>query len=158
LENVPLFVWEGCMSPEFLQQAGDNALGVYVSKTSYEYDQSTETYQVFLDAYRNTYGEEPVSIYHPYAYDATTLLLKAIAQVAVELDDGGLMVDPLAVRDALYTVGEFVGLSGLVSCSPLGDCASNAEGSVYEFTSGDPSTFNPGPADRLSSNPSQVWP
>jgi len=158
LEKAALFVWEGCLSPDFLQQAGDNALGVYVSKTFYDYDQETDIYQTFLDAYRNNYGEEPISIYHPFAYDATILLMKAIAQVAVQSEDGSLMVDPLAVRDALYVVEEFTGLTGLISCSPLGDCASSAEGKVYEFTSGDPTTFNPGTADSLSSNPSQVWP
>jgi branched-chain amino acid transport system substrate-binding protein len=158
LENAALFVWEGCLSPDFLGQAGDNALGVYVSKTSYDFDQETAVYQTFLETYRNNYGEGPISIYHPYAYDATSLLLKAIAQVAVQSQDGTLMVDPLAVREALYVVDDFTGLSGLISCSPLGDCASSAEGQVYQFTSGDPSTFNPGPADLLSSNPSQVWP
>jgi branched-chain amino acid transport system substrate-binding protein len=158
LENAALFVWEGCLTPDFLGQAGDNALGVYVTRTSYEFDQGTGSYQAFLDIYRSNYGEEPISIYHPYAYDAATLLLKAIAQAAVQSEDGTLMVDPLAVREALYVVGEFTGLTGVISCSSFGDCASSAEGLVYEFTSGDPSTFNPGPADLLSSNPAQVWP
>ena len=158
LENAAFFVWEGLMNPDFLQQAGDSALGVYATITSYDYDQETDNYQTFLDTYRNNYGEEPVSIYHPFAYDAATLLLKAVAQAAVQSEDGSLMVDPLAVRDALYNVEEFTGLSGLISCSPFGDCASDTEGKVYEFTSGDPSTYNPGPADSLSSNPSQVWP
>jgi branched-chain amino acid transport system substrate-binding protein len=158
LENTDIFVWEGYMNPDFLQQVGDNALGVYVTMTSYEYDHETDIYQTFLEAYRSNYGEEPVSQFHAYAYDATALLLKAISQVAVQLDDGSLMIDPLAVRDALYVVEEFMGLTGLISCSPFGDCASSTEGKVYEFTSGDPTTFNPGPADLLSSNPSQVWP
>jgi branched-chain amino acid transport system substrate-binding protein len=158
LENAALFVWEGCLSPAFLQQADDSALGVYVSKTSYEFDRETDIYQTFLETYRTNYSEEPVSIYHPYAYDATILLLKAIAQVAVQSEDGTLMVDPLAVREVLYIVAEFTGLTGLISCSPLGDCASSAEGQVYKFNSVDPSTFNPGPADSLNSNPAQVWP
>jgi len=158
LENTAFFVWEGNMNPDFLQQAGDNAVGVYVSMTSYDIDQETDIYQTFLDTYRSNYGEEPISIYHSFAYDATTLLLKAIAQVAVKSEDGSLMVDPLAVRDALYVLDEYLGLTGLISCSPFGDCAGSTEGKVYEFTSGDPGTFNPGPADLLSSNPSQVWP
>lgn len=158
LETAAFFVWEGCMNPDFLQQAGDNAHGVYVTMTSYDYDQESDLYQTFLDTYRSKYGEEPISIYHPFAYDATTLLLKAMARVAVQSDNGSLMVDPLAVRAALYAVEEFTGLTGLIFCSPFGDCASSTEGKVYEFTSGDPTTFNPGPADLLSSNPSQVWP
>ncbi len=158
LENSAFFVWEGYMSPDFLQQAGDHALGVYVTTTSYDIDQEAEIYQTFLDTYRSNYGEDPISVYHPYAYDATTLLLKAISQAAVQSEDESLMVDPLAVRDALYVLNEYNGLSGLISCSPLGDCANSTEGKVYEFTSGDPTTFNPGPSDLLSSNPAQVWP
>jgi branched-chain amino acid transport system substrate-binding protein len=158
LEEAAYFIWEGFMSPDFLQGAGDDALGVFITKTSYEIDRDTEEYQTFLDTYRVNYGEDPVSVYHPHAYDAAILLLKAISQAAVPGEDGSLRVDPSAVRNALYTLDEFPGLSGLISCSPLGDCLSSTEGQVYEFTSGDPSTFNPGPEELLSSNPAQVWP
>jgi branched-chain amino acid transport system substrate-binding protein len=157
-ERVPLFFWEIYNNPGFLQQAGENALGVYVSTTSYDFDHEADIYQIFLNAYRSTYGEEPVSTFHPYAYDAATLLLKAIAQTAVQAEDGSLMGDPFAVRDALHGMEGFHGLTGLISCSTFGDCANITEGKVFEFTSGDPTTFNPGPADLLSSNPSQVWP
>ncbi len=158
LESAAIFVWEIYMNPNFLEQAGEDAVGVYVSATSYDYDQEAESYQEFLDSHRANYDEEPVSNYHSYAYDAATLLLKAIAQVAVQGEDGSLMVDPLAVRDALYVLEGFQGLTGMIACSEYGDCASSAEGKVYEFTSGDPNTFNPGPAELLSSNPAQVWP
>ena len=131
---------------------------MYISTTSYEIDYETDIYQSFLSTYNTEYGEGPISNYHSYAYDAATLLLKAIAQEAVPGDDGSLMVDPLAVRDALYGKVGFQGLSGFISCSALGDCATTANGKVYQFTSGDPNTFNPGPADMLSSNPAQVWP
>ena len=84
--------------------------------------------------------------------------MNAIANAAVEGDDDVLMIDPLAVREALYVEEGFTGLTGLISCSPLGDCASSEEGYVYEFISADPGTFIPGPADQLGSNPIQVWP
>ena len=158
LESAAFFIWEGSMNPDFIEQAGDDAVGVYVSMTSHDIDQETDIYRTFLDAYRWNFNEQPITQYHPFAYDATTLLLKAISQVAVLGEDGSLFVDPMAVRDALYSLDEFLGLSGLISCSPYGDCAHNVEGKIFEFTSGDPSTFNPGPADLLSSNPSQVWP
>jgi branched-chain amino acid transport system substrate-binding protein len=159
LKNTGIILWgEVYNRPGLLEETGDNALGVYVSATSYDIDWGSDQYQAFLSKYREDYGEEPQNIYHPYAYDAATLLLKAINEVAVPGDDGSLMVDPLAVRDATYNMVEFQGLSGAISCSPLGDCLSTAQGKVYEFISGDPSTFNPGPADLLSSNPVQVWP
>ena len=159
LTDTPLFLWgEFYNNPDFLQQAGEDAIGVYITTTSYEIDQETDMYQSFLQTYNTEYSVGPIQIYHSYAYDAATLLLKAIAQVAVLGDDELLMVDPLAVRDALYGKVEFQGLSGYISCSQLGDCATTANGIVYQFISGDPNTFNPGPADSLSSNPAQVLP
>ena len=104
------------------------------------------------------YNEEPVSIFHAYSYDAASLLLKAIAQVAVLHEDGSLSVDPLAIRDVLYATVDYPGTTGSLTCSPYGDCSAVQGGNLYEFTSGDPDTFNPGPSDSLSSNPSQVWP
>jgi hypothetical protein len=86
------------------------------------------------------------------------LLLAAISQVAVQTEDGSLLVDPMAVRQALYAMIDYPGLTGPLNCSPLGDCAANPGGIVYQFVSGNPDDFNPGPADSLSSNPSQVWP
>ena len=158
LADTAIFLWETYNNPGFLEQAGEDAIGVYITATSYEFDWENNLYQTFLDTYRNKYNEEPISNYHPYSYDAATLLLKAIAQVAVQGDDGSMIVDPLAVRDALYNKVEFQGLGSFVSCSEFGDCASTANGKVYQFISGDPDTFNPGPADSLSSNPAQVWP
>jgi branched-chain amino acid transport system substrate-binding protein len=160
LADSPVFLWQAYYTPSFLEVSGENAVGVYVAATSLEIKHSG-AYNVFLETYQKEYGQEPISEFHSYAYDAAKLLLTAIQQVAVQGEDGSdsgsLMVDPLAVREALYIL-EVQGLTGLISCSPDGDCASRSEGKVYEFTSGDPGTFNPGPADMLSSNPSQVWP
>jgi len=159
LNDAAVFLYGWVYSkPELLEEAGEDAIGAYVSVDSYTIDTGTDHYQAFLSTYKQDYGEEPINIYHPYAYDATILLLKAIDQVAVPGDDGSLMVDPLAVRDAMYNKVQFQGLSGFISCSPLGDCLSTASGIVYKFINGDPTTFNPGPADLLSSNPVQVWP
>jgi branched-chain amino acid transport system substrate-binding protein len=157
LVDLPVFLWQAYFTPDFLAASGENAIGVYVAATSLEIEH-TDAYNVFLETYQNKYGEEPVSEFHPYAYDAAKLLLTAIEQVAVQGEDGSLMVDPLAVREALYILNDVQGLTGLISCSSYGDCASRSEGKVFEFTSGDPGTFNPGPGDMLSSNPSQVWP
>lgn len=158
LADTAIFVWEAYNNPGFLDVTGEAAVGVYVSATSFDIDWNSELYQDFLEKHRNEYNEEPLDIYHSYAYDATTLLLKAIAQVAVPGADGSLIVDPLAVRDTMYGKVEFQGISGWISCSQYGDCAVSASGKVYQFITGDPDTFNPGPEDSLSSNPVQVWP
>ena len=158
LENIAIFVWEALNSPEFLSQAGEDAVGVFAATTAYDFDHGTEAYQTFLAAYREKYGLDPPSDFHAFGYDAASLLLRAIATVSVQDPDGTLRVDPLAVRDALYRRSGLPGLTGLLSCSPLGDCAGIVGGRIYQFTNGDPGTFKPGPASSLSSNPSQVWP
>jgi branched-chain amino acid transport system substrate-binding protein len=158
LADASIFFWQSYNTPEFLNAAGELAVGVYVSETSFEYDQSTKMFSDFYEAYIEEYTEEPTTPYYAFAYDATILLLKAIELVAVQHEDGSLTIDPLAVRDAMYSLEEYRGLTGWIKCSPIGDCAARAEGIVYEFTSSDPDTFNPGPAISLSSNPSQVWP
>jgi len=157
LKDSAIFLWDGYNNSGFLELAGENAVGVYVSVTTFEFD-PTPAYDGFIDAYQNKYGEEPQSEFHAYSYDATTLLLKAISLVAVVGEDGSLIIDPYAVREAFYNLPEFDGLTGSINCSPLGECNSSAEGKVYEFVSGDPATYNPGPSTSLNSNPSQVWP
>jgi branched-chain amino acid transport system substrate-binding protein len=126
--------------------------------TSYDFNHESIAYQNFLVTYRNQFGEDPTSQIHAFAFDAARMLLKVIAAVAIPGEDGSLQVDPLAVRDALYRLVDFPGLTGRLTCSPLGECASITEGRIYQFTSGDPTTFNPGPASSLGSNPAQVWP
>jgi len=123
-----------------------------------DFDHSTDAYQVLLNIYREKYGEEPISEFHGFAYDAAAILLDAISRVAVQAEDGSLLIDPLAVRGAIASLAGFPGVTGALTCSPAGDCSAVTGGRIYQFTDGDPSTFNPGPADKLSSNPSQVWP
>ena len=158
LENIPIFVYEGLNSPDFLREAGDTAVGVFVSTTNWDIDQGTDAYHSFLSTYREKYGEEPLTVFHSYAFDAASLLLNAISRVAVQAEDGSLRVDPLALRDAMYLLFDFPGLTGSLTCLPSGDCAADLGGKIYQFMDGNPETFKPGPADKLSSNPAQVWP
>ncbi len=157
LGNISISGWNVYNTPNFLEAAGENAVGVYISTTTLEFEH-TDAYQSFMDAYTGRYGEEFLSEFPAYDYDAASLLLNAIKQVAVEGEDGSLFIDPLAIRQELYSIVDFPGLTGLLTCSTSGDCAFNRPGKVYVFTSGNPDDFNPGPADSLSSNPSQVWP
>jgi branched-chain amino acid transport system substrate-binding protein len=158
LAGVNIAVWEALNNPNFLTEAGENVVGVYVSTTQVNFEQDTLAYQTLFQTYQANFGEEPLSIFHAYAYDAATLLLRAINQVAVLHEDGSLSVDPLAVRDVLYATVDFPGVTGSLTCSPYGDCSGVQGGNLYQFTSSDPESFNPGPADSPNSNPSQVWP
>jgi branched-chain amino acid transport system substrate-binding protein len=158
LEKTAFFVWEGHFNPEFLRIAGENAVGVYVTALRLDFDRQSSAYQAFLSSYRSQYGQEPISQFHAYAYDAASILLKAIEQTAIQQADGSLVVDLQAIRAALFNLKDYPGLTGILTCTPLGECATNGTGNVFQFTGADPDTFNPGPASSLSSNPSQVWP
>ena len=72
-------------------------------------------------AYRERHGEAPTSIYLPRAYDATTLLLWAIEQVAVT-DGDTLYIDRQELRDALGGAAGFAGIAGTYTCDDFGDC------------------------------------
>jgi len=74
----------------------------------------------FLAAYNSTYGEAPSAAFWAHSYDATTMLLKAIEDVAVDVD-GTLYVDRQAVRDALDDI-TLDGIIGPIKCDEFGDC------------------------------------
>ena len=68
-----------------------------------------------------TIGRPPASPYWAHGYDAATLLLSAIKQVAV--DDGDtLHIDRAALRDALDGTAGFQGILGTLTCDDFGDC------------------------------------
>lgn len=79
----------------------------------------------FLAEYEAVHGEAPTSPSGANAYDATTLLLDAVREASV-LDGDTLVIDRTAVRQALNNVLAYSGLSGVITCDPLGDCAPQA--------------------------------
>ena len=71
--------------------------------------------------YQELYGEAPTSTYLAHAYDATTILLRAIEEVAVVYEDT-LVIDRAKLREALTGTSEFGGIIGTISCDEFGDC------------------------------------
>lgn len=74
----------------------------------------------FLAAYEAAYGEAPSAPFWAHSYDATTLLLQAIENVAVD-QDGTLFIDRQALRDELNSL-TFDGIIGHIDCDDFGDC------------------------------------
>ncbi len=74
-----------------------------------------------LAAYKEQFGEGPTSAYLAHAYDAATLLLHAIEEVAVVHGDA-LYIDRARLRQALTDTTGFQGIIGLISCDSFGDC------------------------------------
>lgn len=71
-------------------------------------------------AYQEKYNEAG-SVYIAQAYDATTMLLRAIEAVAVAQGDA-LYIDRARLREALTGTAEFSGIIGELTCDEFGDC------------------------------------
>ena len=69
-------------------------------------------------------GGPPASRYWAHGYDATTLLLSAIKQVAVS-DGDTLHIDRAALRDVLDGTEDFQGILGTLTCDDFGDCGTS---------------------------------
>ncbi|MCY4421908.1 MAG: branched-chain amino acid ABC transporter substrate-binding protein [Acidimicrobiaceae bacterium] len=75
----------------------------------------------FLAAYESLHGESPSSPFWVFGYDATTLLLDAIASASA-VHDNNLVIDRQGVRDHLNAVRDYRGLVGTLNCDAFGDC------------------------------------
>ncbi len=120
LEKVMLFGADGMFSPDFYKAAGKAAVGMFHS--SPDFGAFASGYQSFLKTHQKKYGEKPIAPFHGHAYDATTMILKAIDKVAVK-EGGNLYIGRKALRDALYATSKMQGLTGTITCDQYGDCA-----------------------------------
>lgn len=96
---------------------------------------SGPAYEEFVAAYEEAVGTPPIQAFHAHSYDAAVMLLDAIEAVAEE-DGDSLVIDRAALRQYLYDVEGFEGLTGTLACNDFGDCANPAIGI---FRNDDPS-------------------
>jgi len=139
LENTTLMGADGLLVDSFPENAGANADGMYLSGPYVTGD----PYQEFLSKWDAKYGGAPPSGFHAFAYDATNILLDAIAKVAVVDADGTVHVPRQAVRDAVSSTADFNGLTGKMDCREKtfegvgvakGDCATGEALGVFQIT------------------------
>lgn len=92
-------VWiggDGCKDNEFAAEAGEHAVGIY--GTAATTDRSRGPYRAFAAAFDASFTEDPV-VFAEHIYDATALLLLAIAQAG--------STENSAIREALIEVSSF---------------------------------------------------
>ena len=124
LEGTVLLAADGLLNTNFLSLP--QTAGVYFSGPDQRFgenvNQSTGKSAVdLLAAYEAAYGEGPAAPFWAHGYDATTLLLDAIA-AASWVEDGSLMIDRQGMRDHLNSVNGYSGLIGTINCDAFGDC------------------------------------
>lgn len=148
LKGTELLATDPILAPTFLTAAGKAAIGVKVVGIDFRPETLGPAYLSFVETYKAKFGEPPISSFHAYGYDALGLLLAAIDKAAVE-KDGTLYIGKTALNDALHATAGYHGLTGELSCSKLGDCASPVY-AVWEFTSEQPDSY------ALGTNPKRV--
>ena len=125
LEDTVLLAADGLLNTNYL--ALPQTAGMYFSGPDSRFgenvNQSTgKTAQDFLAAYEERYGEAPAAPFWAHGYDATTMLLDAIAAASYVDADGNLHVDRQGIRDYLNSIEGFSGLIGTINCDDFGDC------------------------------------
>ena len=129
LEDTILMSADGSLVDSFPENTGEAAVGMYLSGPYVAGD----TYSEFLGKWDAKFGGSPPSGFHAHAYDATNMLLNAVEQVAQVGDDGSVLIGRQALRDALSSVSEYQGLTGVLTCNETGDCATGEALGIYEI-------------------------
>ncbi|MCL4876936.1 MAG: branched-chain amino acid ABC transporter substrate-binding protein [Anaerolineae bacterium] len=124
LEDTIFFSDDGVYTATYLELAGDASEGTYVTFGAQVGD--PEANEAFDERYEEKFGVAPDELgpFHAQAYDAATVILKALEAVATVDDAGNLSVDREALIEAVRTTEDLEGLSGLITCDENGDCGS----------------------------------
>jgi branched-chain amino acid transport system substrate-binding protein len=133
LANTKLMGSDGCQDPQYLKVGAHDVFGTWLSAPDVTAQTSTNAFygQQFLPAYQKQFGTRPLSVFNAHAWDAMQILFTAIKQVAKD-DNGTLTIPRTALKDAVYKTSNYKGLSGTLTCTPLGDCATAVSIAVYE--------------------------
>jgi branched-chain amino acid transport system substrate-binding protein len=133
MPDVTIMASDGCMSSDTIKTAGNAIDGVFLSSPDVTVFQEGDFFaNEFLPAYEEQFGSEPTSVFNAHSFDATNVLFDAIEQVAVVNDDGSLSIPRTALRDAVFATNGYEGLTGIITCTELGDCATDVTIGIFE--------------------------
>lgn len=133
MPDTTLVVSDGCLSSDTLKNAKGDVDGTFASSPDISVFQSGEFYSnEFIPAYKEQFGSDPTAVFHAHAFDATNVLFDAIEQVAIQNDDGSLSIPRTALKDAVLATSGYEGMTGTITCTPLGDCATDVTIGIFE--------------------------
>jgi branched-chain amino acid transport system substrate-binding protein len=133
LKGTALMGSDGCAAPEYVKVGGKATYGSWSSSPDVTAQTANNAFygEEFLPAYQQQFGERPISVFNAHAYDAFNVLAEAIKKVAT--DDGGTLTIPRTkLKDEVYKTADYKGLSGTITCTPSGDCATAVSIAVYK--------------------------
>ncbi len=109
--NVPFVGGDGSYSPDLITIAGDAAEGSYYSLMAMGYGVSDSLITAFESKFQTKYGEKP-TVYAAYAYEAGKIVGKILSAAAYTGE---------GIRDRLYTLRDFKGITGYTSFDKFGE-------------------------------------
>jgi branched-chain amino acid transport system substrate-binding protein len=114
---------DGLYVQNYLDTAGSYAEGTYTVSIGIPAASAAKT--AFDQRFEDAYGTQPgaMTSYTWSSYDAAVVLVDAIRRVAVETPDGTLYISRSALVDAVRSTSQFPGITGMITCSPVGECA-----------------------------------
>jgi branched-chain amino acid transport system substrate-binding protein len=133
LDDAALVQADGCMLSSAVDEHADGSAR-YVAGPDLSRSARGEFYaQEFLPAYRDRFGTDPIGPFHAYAFDAATMAFDAIEVSAVRSDDGTVRIGRSELRNAAFATDGYLGISGVLTCTPLGDCTTDTTIAVYRM-------------------------
>jgi len=119
-KDLLLFGDGAMLDTSFLEAVDEKGKGMYfVGPASYK----GKDVDLLGTKYKKKYKMSPSVFYFLNAYDGANLLFEGIEKAAVT-DAGGLIyIGRQALRDTIYTIKGFKGVTGNLSCDEFGDCA-----------------------------------
>ena len=130
LEDTILMGADGLLVESFPENAGSNAIGMYLSGPYI----TGPKYEELLAKWEAKFGGSPPSGFHAHAYDATNILLDAIVKATIMNEDGDLLIGRQALRDAIYSTKDYPGVTGTLTCNQYGDCATGEALGIFQIT------------------------
>jgi branched-chain amino acid transport system substrate-binding protein len=126
---------DGIADQDFIDQAGDAAEGAYVSRGP---QPTASNYDAFLTEYQAAYGADAGTQFTEHSYDAMTIILTAIKQVAKVDADGNLTINKADLIAAAKGITLENGASGTVEFLENGDrdISTGAVNRIDQVTSG----------------------
>jgi branched-chain amino acid transport system substrate-binding protein len=125
---------DGCLESAFIETAGSPAMDYYASSPDLTVFQEGAFYtDEFIPAYRELAGSAPVSVFHAHAFDAANVVFDAIEAVAADDGSGNLLIPRTALKDAVLATNGYEGVSGIITCTPLGDCATDVAIGIFQY-------------------------
>ncbi len=125
LSTVKLLGSDGCNESNYYKLAKSAALNpnVFLSSPKASPGATTALYTQEQEAYTSQYGK-PTASFNANGFDAFNLLVKAIKQVAIQQSDGTIQIPRTALKNALYQIKNYPGITGPLTCISTGDCQS----------------------------------